>query len=297
MGNVGNLGSQEPRFTNNNLNDVEKQATSHLSTPSSLLRTPASPSYLSHLQKWNTRIKSLSGLETRGITRVLPSERQTPSSAAYLQIVILWFGANITVNNLIAGLYGPLLFQLRSRDPSGVGGRVQNLYRRTTHSDICASGQFGNFCAVILALGLMPNSIPGTYSAALNCQMMGRSWSFIPRWIWTVALVSVQLVCALAGRHTVFVVFQNFLALMGYWLTIMICIVAEEHVLFQMARGIVRDWAGWEDKQKLPLGVAALVAFLLGWMGAILGMYQVWYVGPIAKLAADTGADVGMWVG
>lgn len=158
-------------------------------------------------------------------------------------------------------------------------------------------GRFGDFRAVVLALGLIANSIPGSYSAALNCQMMGQSWKIVPRWTWTIALVIVQLACALAGSDKVFVVFQNFLALMGYWLTIMICIVALEHVLFQKARGVVIDWAAWENKQVLPVGLAALIAFLLGWMGAILGTSQVWYVGPIARLIADTGADVGVWVG
>ncbi|KAK7184963.1 Purine-cytosine permease fcyB 3 [Paraphaeosphaeria sporulosa] len=494
------------RPATHNLTDIEKQASTHLSTPSSPSSPspqPTSPPLLSHLRQWNAHIESLSGFEARGITRVLPSERQTPSRAAYLQMVILWFGVNITINNLVVGLYGPLLFQLGFLDASlcAVGGvalgaactaymstwgavsgcrtlvvvrffmgywpsricvllnvilmegyctvtaiiggqilaavsggtmtiavgivvvsiavmivavvglKVFHVYERyawlpqilalsiligsagpsfstslasagspaqiaanrlsffslcfyvptswgaassdyyvyypektskwktffltwtgltfsfcfvdmlgigiasgiATHPEwedaynisigalltvtYAPLGHFGNFCAVVLALGLIANSIPGTYSAALNCQMMGRAWKVVPRWIWTVALVVVQLACALAGRNKVFVVFQNLLALMGYWLTIMICIVAEEHVLFQKARALAIDWAAWEEQRKLPVGVAALVAFLLGWMGAILGMYQVWYVGPLAKLVADTGADVGVWVG
>jgi len=158
-------------------------------------------------------------------------------------------------------------------------------------------GGFGKFCVVIVALGLIANSVPGTYSAALGCQTMGRYGKAIPRWIWVVVLVLIQIICALAGRNDLFVVFQNLLALMGYWLMIMICIVAEEHVIFRWGSGIGFDWTAWEDKSQLPLGIAALVSFLLGWMGAILGMYQVWYVGPIAKLVGDSGADVGMWVG
>ncbi|KAF2477184.1 uncharacterized protein BDR25DRAFT_276918 [Lindgomyces ingoldianus] len=158
-------------------------------------------------------------------------------------------------------------------------------------------GSFGKFCAVIVALGVIANSVPGTYSAALGCQMMGRYGKVIPRWIWAIVLVLIQLVCALVGRNQLFIIFQNFLALMGYWLMIMVCIVAEEHVLFRWRRGIGFDWTAWEDRTRLPIGIAALSSFLLGWMGAVLGMYQVWYVGPIAILAGDTGADVGMWVG
>jgi purine-cytosine permease-like protein len=158
---------------------------------------------------------------------------------------------------------------------------------------------FGKFCAVVVALGVIANNVPGTYSAALGCQIMGRFGKAVPRWCWAVVMVMIQLVCGLAGRNHLFLIFQNFLALMGYWLMIMVCIVAEEHLLFRRTiwGGLGFDWTAWEDRKRLPWGVAACTAFLLGWMGAILGMYQVWYVGPIAKLAGDTGADVGMWVG
>lgn len=63
--------------------------------------------------KWvNTRIESLTRLETRGITRVLPEERQLPSHIEDLQVALLWFSANISVNNLAVGLFGPLVFGL-----------------------------------------------------------------------------------------------------------------------------------------------------------------------------------------
>jgi purine-cytosine permease-like protein len=67
----------------------------------------------------------------------------------------------------------------------------------------------------------------------------------------------------------------------------------EEHVLFRWNGGF--DWARWEDQQYLPLGVAAGVAFLVGWAGAILGMYQVWYIGPLAEKAGFS--DIGLWLG
>jgi len=38
--------------------------------------------------------------------------------------------------------------------------------------------------------------------------------------------------------------------------------------------------------------LSALVAFLVGWAGAILCMAQKWYIGPIAKLVGEFGADV-----
>ena len=43
------------------------------------------------------------------------------------------------------------------------------------------------------------------------------------------------------------------------------------------------------------VGFAPLTAFLLGWRGAVLGMNQIYFVGPLAMLGGC--ADVGMWVG
>jgi len=71
---------------------------------------------LNALRRINHRIEGLSGFEARGITRVPPSERQPASLSADLQVVILWFGANISANNMTAGLFGPLVFGLGFKD-------------------------------------------------------------------------------------------------------------------------------------------------------------------------------------
>ncbi len=48
------------------------------------------------------------------------------------------------------------------------------------------------------------------------------------------------------------------------------------------------------DASKLPPGIAAVVAFCFGIMGAVLGMAQVWFTGPIGKLCGtEYGGDVG----
>ena len=83
---------------------------------------------------------------------------------------------------------------------------------------------------------------------------------------------------------------------MGYWVAIWIAIILEEHLIFRRGRKGY-DWADWNVKANLPLGIAALIAFLIGWVGAILCMAQVWYVGPIAKLVGDNGTDMGNFVG
>jgi purine-cytosine permease-like protein len=155
-------------------------------------------------------------------------------------------------------------------------------------------GAFGKFCGVIVALGVIANNIPTTYSGALCVQVLGRYPKAVPRYLWTCVVVVIYLVCAVAGRDHLFTIFQNFLALMGYWVTIFISIVVEEH-LFKWESGF--DWTAWEDPKRLPIGYAALTAFLVGYAGCVLSMYQVYYVGPIAKLIGESGGDLGIWVG
>jgi purine-cytosine permease-like protein len=157
-------------------------------------------------------------------------------------------------------------------------------------------GGFGKFCGVVVALGVISNNVPGTYAAALGCQVLGRYGKAIPRYLWVCVVVTIYFVCAIAGRDHLFAIFQNFLALMGYWLMIFVSIVLEEHLIFR--RNIGFDWTKWEDQKYLPLGLAALFAFLVGWAGAIIGMDQVWFVGPVAtRVGAGTGGDIGIWLG
>ena len=74
---------------------------------------PPTPVLLTgRLKRWNDKIEGLAGLEARGITRVLPEEKHDISSIGYVQMWILWFSVNITVNNLAVGFLGPLVFSL-----------------------------------------------------------------------------------------------------------------------------------------------------------------------------------------
>jgi hypothetical protein len=80
------------------------------SAPHDLIPIPA------FLKGFNARVESLAGFEARGIDRVLPEERKVPSRIDDLQVALLWFSANISVNNLAVGLFGPLVFELGFMD-------------------------------------------------------------------------------------------------------------------------------------------------------------------------------------
>ncbi|KAL4906596.1 hypothetical protein BDW74DRAFT_150767 [Aspergillus multicolor] len=160
---------------------------------------------------------------------------------------------------------------------------------------------FGNFCSVIVALGLIANTIAPTYSAGVDFQILGRYAEKVPRAVWNTLGVVIYTVCALAGRSHLADIFTNFLALMGYFVAIWLAIVLEECFIFR--RGGARNgygyynWLVWDDPSKHPVGIAALIAFLVGWAGAILCMAQVWYIGPLAGLVGEYGADMGTYVG
>ena len=114
-------------------------------------------------------------------------------------------------------------------------------------------GSFGSFCGVVVALGLVANLIPPTYSSGVDFQVLGRYAARIPRAIWNTIGVVIYTVCALAGRDHLAEIFTNFLALMGYWVSIWIAITLEEHLIFRRKSGF--NWTVWNQQSKLPHGI------------------------------------------
>lgn len=151
---------------------------------------------------------------------------------------------------------------------------------------------FGKFCSVIIALGLIANTVAPTYSAGVDFQILGRYAEKVPRVVWNTVGVIIYTVCALVGRSYLSEIFTNFLALMGYWVAIWTAIILEEFLIFRFRTGY--NWAAWRDPSKLPIGIASFIAFVVGWVGAVLCMAQVWYIGPLAKLVGEYGADVSL---
>jgi len=130
------------------------------------------------------------------------------------------------------------------------------------------------------------------YSAALSFQLLGSWCTKLPRIMWTTIAVVISTVLACAGREKLFEIFQSFLALIGYWTAFWVVITLEEELIFRR-RGSGYDWSAWNDRRRLPVGLAALAAFLVGWVGAVLGMWQTYFTGPLGKLVGY-GIDLGM---
>ncbi|TMW67604.1 hypothetical protein Poli38472_011224 [Pythium oligandrum] len=206
------------------------------------------------------------------------------------------------------GLIVPLLFTeilgicvKTATDESAADPRYAEGYAASGSGGLLAAvlvpplGGFGKFCLVLLALSIIANNCPNIYSVSLTLQVFG-SWSRrVPRPIWT--LVGSVIYCAVAipGYNEFEHVLENFMNVIGYWLSVYSAIGFTEHFVFRKGFGgyNVDD----HDKpDKLPNGYAAIFSFCVGAVGAVLGMSQSWYVGVIALKAGEApfGGDVGI---
>jgi NCS1 nucleoside transporter family len=157
-------------------------------------------------------------------------------------------------------------------------------------------GGGGKFLLVMLSFSAISNNIPNTYSAALSIQALGRPFAMVPRFLWVFIVFVVYTVAGVAGREHFSALLTNFLSILSYWTAFFIVIVTEEHFLFRRKGGRLGGYnlADWDNPSKLPIGVAGLLACCFGIVGAVVGMSQVWYTGPIGKMAGGThGADLG----
>lgn len=123
-------------------------------------------------------------------------------------------------------------------------------------------GGFGGFCGVLIAFGAISNVAPSTYVAALSIQTLGRYVRQIPRWMLCIFLMCIELACSVAGRDSLYRIFQNFLPIMAYWVCPWLTIVVEEHLVFHVLQATPFDWTIWEDRKKLPFGAAAVTAWV-----------------------------------
>ncbi|KAF9014576.1 cytosine-purine permease, partial [Hymenopellis radicata] len=161
-------------------------------------------------------------------------------------------------------------------------------------------GGFGKVLLVLSALSLMQVAscvnILGTYSAGLSIQALGRPFARIPRVAWTAIGWIVYTVGGIAGRDHFSEILSNLLAVMGYWTTILVVLILEEHFIFRRKNERLGGYPldGWDSPHSLPPGLAGILAGVFGAAGTILGMSQEWYIGPIARaIDPHFGADVG----
>ncbi|KAI1392778.1 purine-cytosine permease [Hypoxylon trugodes] len=151
-------------------------------------------------------------------------------------------------------------------------------------------GRFGEFCVVLLGLSIIGNNCPNAYSVSLSLQALSERTRRVPRFAWTLVGTAVYIGVAIPGYDHFEDALESFMLIIGYWLAIYEGVSLTEHFVFRrgdLARYSPEDYA---DAKLLPPGYAAIAAFFMGVLGAILGMSQPWFTGPIGGLC---GADIG----
>jgi len=151
---------------------------------------------------------------------------------------------------------------------------------------------FAKFILTLLVLSGINVNIISIYSSAISCQQLAHPLARIPRFIWTILCFACILALALGGREKLNTYLQDFLSLLGYWSTSYFIILFVEHFVFRGGDFANYDLEAWDDPEKLPLGIAAALAFGVGIIAWCMGMVETWYVGPIGKLIGEFGGDV-----
>lgn len=168
---------------------------------------------------------------------------------------------------------------------SGIGGLLAAVL-------VPPLGGFGKFCIVILALSIIANNCPNIYSVSLSLQLLARLTQRVPRFIWTFIGTVIYVAIAIPGYNNFQMYLEYFMLIIAYWLAIYEGISLSEHFVYRRGMSGYRP-EHYLDRSKLPPGIAALTAFAFGIAGAVLGLSQPWYTGPLGKLVGPFGGDIG----
>lgn len=173
---------------------------------------------------------------------------------------------------------------------SGIGGLLATVL-------IPPLGRFGEFCVVILALSIIANNCPNIYSVSLTLQVLAKDTAKVPRFVWVLIGTGIYIAISIPGYDHFESWLESFMLVIGYWLAIYTGIALTEHFVFKRGfGGYIPE--NYQTPSLLPPGFAAIAAFLFGVMGAVLGMSQTWFTGPIGKLAGGAvGGDIGFELG
>jgi NCS1 nucleoside transporter family len=149
------------------------------------------------------------------------------------------------------------------------------------------AGAVASVVILLLAFSTIANNVPNDYSFALSLQVLGVK---ISRWVLTLLGAVAYIAIAFMLQANFNLNLEGFLLLIAYWLG-GYSIISFLEDRFRKGNYPVQDY---ENASKLPAGIAAVVAMLVGLVVAALGVNQaatIGYEGPLAKMLAD--ADIG----
>lgn len=252
----------------------------------------------------------------------------TPSYQVFL---LTFFGISVptTFVAVIGTIAGTIAYSYQpwaaAYEANGVGGILSASFEPW--------GRFGKFVVVVLYLSLVCNNIMNTYSCAFEFQLIDTRLAVIPRWIWATVVTVVYFVLSLAGKSKLSTIIGNFLPMLGYWVSMYITLLLEENLIFRTSTTMKQlhhrefgleegmsetkagdlgpaidtdapagswvymyNWDRWNQPKNITMGLAAAGGFAAGVAGAVLGMNQVYFRGPLAAKIGDYGGDIGFWL-
>ncbi|RYO66291.1 hypothetical protein AA0116_g1874 [Alternaria tenuissima] len=140
----------------------------------------------------------------------------------------------------------------------------------------------------------MSNNVFNLYSIDFSMQLFGTWPAKLPRFIYTFLSVVVTIVVACVGYNSLNDIISNSGAVIGYWSIVYFVLIFEESVIFRPVRGY--GLTGWNAPRTLSMGIAAILSFCFGVVGAVVGTGQTLYTGPVAAMIGDYGGDIGTWL-
>ncbi|PIL27703.1 transporter [Ganoderma sinense ZZ0214-1] len=209
--------------------------------------------------------------------------------------VFLYSYAGFLAASLVAHMLGaafaaaaPLVPEWEAGFDNGnsVGGLVEAV--------LSPAGGFGKFLTVLIALFIPSACAPTMYTFASSFMTIHAWLGRVPRYVYTIISEAILIPVAIIGATHFYDTFVDILNVIGYWSTVFAAIVIVEHLVFRKNDWSRYDLSQWCKPQELPLGLAAIFAFLCAAGIIVPCMSQVWYVGPVAN--AGTG-DIGVIVG
>lgn len=159
--------------------DVEKAPGSpslHSASQSELESTPTKESHepvfpsksRSKFQRW---LEGLKGVETRGIERVPPEEREPVTPSTTLHMLLMWFSMTLATNNIIVGSLGTLVMGLSFKD-AAICAVLGNLLGTMSVGYMSTWGpRSGNRTLVSVLMAISCDILENTFSLfAIDCQ-------------------------------------------------------------------------------------------------------------------------------
>jgi purine-cytosine permease-like protein len=126
---------------------------------------------------------------------------------------------------------------------------------------------FAKFILFILVLSGIGMNCLSMYSAGLSLQQFARPMTIVPRFFWTLLSFVAIILLGLVGRQNLIGYLQNFLSFLGYFTTSYFIMVFSEHYIFRKGNFANYQLESWNDRSKMPIGIAGGFAFASGIVG------------------------------